>query len=229
MSIQAIVFDAYGTLFDVRSIGMLAEKLFPGQGAELAGLWRDKQAEYTRLRTMCAMYKPFWEVTQDALVHACSRLRLNLTLDAHSRLMGQYARPTAFPECRQVLTELKARGLKLAVLSNGNPDMLRVAMQVSGMQEFFHHVLSADTSRMFKPAPDAYQLAPDVLGLSPKHILYVSGTGWDACGAAWFGYATLWVNRTNEPLEELGQGPVATGTDMHAVMKYIEDGVSTAT
>lgn len=223
MSIQAIVFDAYGTLFDVYSIGALAEKLFPGRGAELAATWRDKQIEYTRLRTMCSTYKPFWEVTQDALVFCCRKLGLDLTLEAQNSLMGQYATLPAFPENLDVLKQLQAMGCKLAILSNGNPEMLAPMIQAAGMEDIFSHVLSADTVKKFKTAPEVYQLGPDVLGLSAKNILFVSSNCWDACGAAWFGYMTFWVNRASAPLEELGVTPDATGRDMTALLRFVKE------
>jgi 2-haloacid dehalogenase len=226
MSIQAIVFDAYGTLFDVYSIGQLAEKLFPKQGAELAALWRDKQIEYTRLRTMCSTYKPFWEVTQDALVFSCKKLKLDLTLDAQNRLMGEYARLTAFPENLDVLRQLKAMGLKLAILSNGNPDMLNAVVDAAGMNGLFNHILSADAVSKYKTAPEVYQLGPDVFGISARNILFVSSNCWDACGATWFGYTTFWVNRAGAPLEELGVTPDATGSDMHALLQYVQKQVT---
>jgi 2-haloacid dehalogenase len=222
MSIQAIVFDAYGTLFDVYAISALAEKLFPRRGAELAAIWRDKQIEYTRLRTMCSTYKPFWEVTQDALVFCCRKLGLELTLEAQNSLMGQYATLPAFPENLGVLKELQAMGCKLAILSNGNPEMLAPMIEGAGMKNMFHHVLSADAVKKFKTAPEVYQLGPDVLGLSAKNILFVSSNCWDACGAAWFGYTTFWVNRVNAPLEELGVTPDATGSDMTALLKFVK-------
>ena len=221
IQIQAIVFDAYGTLFDVYSIGVLAEKLFPGQGVALAELWRDKQIEYTRLRTMCSMYKPFWEVTQDALLFACRKLKLDLTLDAHNMLMGQYAKLQAFPENLSVLQQLRAMGLKLAILSNGNPQMLEAAVEAAGMRDIFHHILSVAAVRKFKTAPEAYQLAPDVFGLSLKNILFVSSNCWDACGASWFGYTTFWVNRADAPLEELGVIPAATGPNMNTLLRFV--------
>ena len=222
MNIQAIVFDAYGTLFDVYSIGALAEKLFPARGAALAELWRDKQIEYTRLRTMCSMYKPFWEVTQDALVFACRKLKLDLTLDAQNMLMSEYAKLKAFPEHLPVLQQLKAMGLKLAILSNGNPQMLDSAIEASGMRGVFNHILSVDTVKKFKTAPEAYQLGPDVFGLSARNILFVSSNCWDACGATWFGYTTFWVNRAGAPLEELGVTPDATGADMKALLQFVQ-------
>ncbi|MGH8809285.1 MAG: haloacid dehalogenase type II [Noviherbaspirillum sp.] len=222
MTIQAIAFDAYGTLFDVYSIGVLAEKLFPKRGAALAELWRDKQIEYTRLRTMCATYKPFWEVTQDALVFSCKKLKLNLTLDAQNALMGQYAKLQAFPENLGVLQQLQAMGLKLAILSNGNPQMLDSAVEAAGMRGIFHHILSVDAVKKFKTAPEAYQLGPDVFGLSAKNILFVSSNCWDACGATWFGYTTFWVNRADAPLEELGVTPDAIGRDMNALLQFVQ-------
>jgi 2-haloacid dehalogenase len=224
MPIRAIVFDAYGTLFDVYSIGALAERLFPGKGAALAELWRDKQIEYTRLRTMCSTYKPFWEVTQDALVFACRKLKLDLTLDAQNLLMGQYAKLPAFPENLPVLQELKATGMKLAILSNGNPDMLNAAVQAAGMQDVFNHVLSVDAVKKFKTAPEAYQLGPDFLGVAAKDILFVSSNCWDVCGAGWFGYKTFWVNRAGAPLEELGVTPHGQGATLTNLRGFVEQG-----
>lgn len=228
MTIQAIAFDAYGTLFDVYSIGALAEKRFPGRGAALAELWRDKQIEYTRLRTMCSMYKPFWEVTQDALVFSCKKLKLDLTLDAQNALMGQYAKLQAFPENLGVLQALRGMGLKLAILSNGNPQMLEAAVEAAGMRGIFNHILSVEAVKKFKTAPEAYQLAPDVFGLSARNILFVSSNCWDACGATWFGYTTFWVNRAGAPVEELGVTPDATGDDMNALLAYVRANVSSA-
>ncbi|MES2537554.1 MAG: haloacid dehalogenase type II [Pseudomonadota bacterium] len=222
MSIQAIAFDAYGTLFDVYSIGALAEKLFPQRGAALAEMWRDKQIEYTRLRTMCSMYKPFWEVTQDALVFSCRKLQLDLNFDAQNALMGQYAKLQAFPENLAVLQELQVKGLKLAILSNGNPQMLDSVVKAAGMQGVFSHLLSVDAVKKFKTAPEAYQLGPDVFGLPAKKILFVSSNCWDVCGATWFGYTTFWVNRADAPLEELGVEPHGQGRTLTDLVKFIE-------
>ncbi|HTN65328.1 MAG TPA: haloacid dehalogenase type II [Burkholderiaceae bacterium] len=221
MTIQAIVFDAYGTLFDVYSITALAEKLYPGHGAALSTLWRDKQIEYTKLRSMCSMYKPFWQVTQEALVYACRRLQLDLPVEAHSALMGQYARLPAFPEAAEVLRQLRSQGIKTAILSNGNPEMLAAALKAAGLEGEFNHILSVDTVKKFKVAPEAYQLAPDVFGLSAKNILFVSGNGWDVCGAAWFGYVTFWVNRAGLPFEELGVAPHGSGADLRGVLDFV--------
>jgi 2-haloacid dehalogenase len=221
MTIQAILFDAYGTLFDVYSIGALAERLFPGRGAAVAGLWRDKQIEYTRLRTLSNTYKPFWEITQDALVFTCRQFGLELTLDAQTQLMGQYAKLQAFPENLAVLRSLKAAGLKLAILSNGNPEMLESAVLAAGMQGLFTQVLSVHSVQRFKTAPEAYQLGPDMLGVAAKDSLFVSSNGWDICGAAWFGYRTFWVNRANAPMEELGVTPTGVGRTLDDLQSFL--------
>jgi len=220
-SIQAIAVDAYGTLFDVYSITALGEKLFPGQGVALAKLWRDTQIDYSRLRTLCSTYKPFWEVTQDALVFACKKLKLGLTLDAQNALMGEYAKLRAFPENLQVLRELQSMGLKLAILSNGNPQMLASVVDAAGMQGIFNHILSVDAVKKFKTAPEAYQMGPDVFGLPAKNILFVSSNCWDACCATWFGYTTFWVNRAAAPLEELGVVPHGEGRTLNDLVAFV--------
>ncbi len=221
MSFQAIAFDAYGTLFDVYSIGTLAEKCYPGKGDALAALWRDKQIEYTRLRTMCSMYKPFWEVTQDALIFSCKKLGLQLDFDAQNILMGQYAKLQAFPENLAVLQQLRQMNLKLAILSNGNLHMLESAVNAAGMQGLFSHLLSVDAVKKFKTAPEAYQLGPDVFGLPAKKILFVSSNGWDVCGATWFGYTSFWVNRANAPMEELGVTPDGQGSSLTDLLSFV--------
>jgi 2-haloacid dehalogenase len=219
-TIQAIAFDAYGTLFDVYSVGALAQQLFPGKGAELAQLWRAKQIEYTQLRTLAGRYKPFWDVTHDALVFAARKLDLGLDEAGCDRLMNQYACLSPFPENLGALRELKGLGLPLAILSNGTPQMLDIAIKSAGMTGLFDHVLSVDEVRRYKTAPEAYQLGPDAFGLPAARILFVSSNGWDACGAAWFGYTTFWINRSSQPAEELDVSPSASGRLLSDVVDF---------
>lgn len=221
MTFQAIVFDAYGTLFDVYSISAMAEKLYPGKGETLAALWRDKQIEYTRLRTLCSTYKPFWEVTQDALIFACKKLGLELDLNAQHALMAQYAKLPAFPENIAVLSKLKEQGLKLAILSNANFEMLDAVVKAANMETMFSHLLSADSVRKFKTAPEVYQLGTDLFGIPAKQILFVSSNGWDICGASWFGYQTFWVNRAGAPMEELSVKPDGEGRSLDDLLDYV--------
>lgn len=222
MTIQAILFDAYGTLFDVYSVSVLAEHLFPGKGDALATLLRDKQIDYTRLRTMSGQYKPFWQVTEDALVYSCKKLGLALTPEKHAALMAQYAVLPAFPDSVPVLQQLRQCGLKLGILSNGNTAMLESVVQAAAMVPLLDHVISVDRVRMFKTAPQAYQLGPDTFGLAAKEILFVSSNCWDACGAAWFGFQTFWVNRARAPLEELDVTPDAQGHSLNDLVSYLQ-------
>lgn len=216
------MFDAYGTLFDVYSIARQAEKLFPGKGDALAALWRDKQIEYTHLRTLCSMYKPFWEVTQDALVFSCRKLGLDLDLDAQQALMSQYAKLQPFPESLDVLQQLQEKGFRLALLSNGNTEMLEAVVKAAGMQQVLSHLLSVDSVKKFKTAPEAYQMATDLFGVAAKNILFVSSNCWDVCGASWFGYRTFWVNRSDAPLEELGVTPNGQGRSLTDLLAFAE-------
>ena len=218
--VRAVVFDAYGTLFDVYSVALLAEQLFPGQGSALGVLWRDKQIEYTHLTSMSARYRPFWELTRSALRYAAQRLGLPLTDATEAQLMNQYRHLSAFPENHGVLGELARRGIPAAILSNGDPEMLAVGVRSAGFQDFLAHVLSVDAVRKYKPDPDVYALGPQALGLPARQILFVSSNGWDAIGATWFGYTTLWVNRQGLPLEQLGTEPTRTGTSLRDVLGF---------
>jgi 2-haloacid dehalogenase len=146
---------------------------------------------------------------------------LELTLDAQTQIMGQYARLEAFPESLAVLKSLKTNGLKLAILSNGNPEMLDAVVQAAGMSDLFTQVLSVHTVKKFKTAPEAYQLGTDTLSVLAKDTLFVSSNCWDICGATWFGYKTFWVNRSNAPLEELGITPHAEGRTLEDLAGFV--------
>jgi 2-haloacid dehalogenase len=212
---RAVLFDAYGTLFDVYSVGLLAEQLFPGFGERLAVLWRDKQIEYTRLTSMSGQYKPFWELTRAGLRYAAKRLGLALTATAEDRLMNQYRHLSAYPENREVLAELKARDIPAGILSNGDPEMLGVAVKSAGFSGLLAQVLSVHPLRKYK--------TDQAFGLAAKEILFVSSNGWDAIGATWFGYTTLWVNRGGLPLEELDTAPTRIGSSLRDVLSFFEN------
>lgn len=220
---RAVLFDAYGTLFDVYSVGLLAEQLFPGQGQALGVLWRDKQIEYTRLVTTSnggEHYRPFWELTRAGLRYACKRLGLDLSAASEERLMNQYRHLSAFPETREVLQALKDRGVVTGILSNGDPGMLDIAVRSAGLEGLLDHVLSVDAVRQYKTHPEAYALGPQATGLAARQIAFVSCNSWDALGATWYGYPTLWVNRYALPFEELGTFPARTGHSLLDVLGF---------
>lgn len=217
---RAVLFDAYGTLFDVYSVGLLAEQLFPGHGDKLGVLWRDKQIEYTRLVSMSGQYRPFWELTRAGLRFAAQRLGLALDSTAEERLMNQYRHLSAFPENLEVLRALQSRGIKAGILSNGDPEMLGVAVRSAGFSGLLDPVLSVHSIRKYKTDPAAYALGPQALGLPARDILFVSSNGWDAIGATWYGYTTLWVNRAGLPIEQLDTAPTRLGSSLRDVLDF---------
>ena len=223
-SVKAVLFDAYGTLFDVYSVGLLAEQLFPTQGQALGVLWRDKQIEYSRLVTTSndgAHYQPFWDLTRAGLRYACLRLGLDLTAEAEERLMNQYRHLSAFPENRGVLQALKDKGIVTGILSNGDPAMLEVAVKSAGLDDLLDHVISVDSIRKYKTHPDAYALGEQATGLKAQHIGFVSCNSWDALAATWYGYCTLWVNRYKLPFETLGTSPTHSGKSLRDVLTFL--------
>ena len=226
---RAVLFDAFGTLFDVYSVGLLAEQLYPGLGQKLAVLWRDKQIEYTRLVTTSdhgAHYRPFWDLTERALRHSikalvpAAREHWAQHAEAASRLMNQYRHLSAFPENREVLQALKARGIATGILSNGDPEMLGIAVRSAGLEGLLDHVISVDTVRRYKTHPDAYALGEQATGLPRGQIAFVSSNAWDALAATWFGFQTLWVNRQGSAFEELDTQPSRIGHSLREVLAF---------
>ena len=220
---KAVLFDAYGTLFDVYSVGLAAEQLFAGHGQALSLLWRDKQIEYTHLVSASndgSHYQPFWDLTRASLRYACKRLQLTLSTEAEQHLMNQYRHLSAFPENKEVLQALKARGIPTGILSNGDPEMLGIAVRSAGLEGLLDHVVSVDTVHKYKPHPEVYALGEQACRLRAAQIVFVSSNSWDALAATWYGYQTLWVNRYGCPFDLLGTPPVRTGTTLKEVLGF---------
>lgn len=221
MSKKLVLFDAYGTLLDVYSVTDEAEAAFPGQGKALALLWRDKQIEYTRLRALSRRYKPFWNITEDALEFACAALKLDLTDTVRKALLACYAKLRAYPENVAVLQNLRKNGIRTAILSNGNVSMLDTAVNAAGMNDWLDAVLSVEPLETFKTDPRVYQYGLDYFGVTAKEALFVSSNCWDVCGATWFGLDTIWVNRLGLPMERLDVVPVREGNGLNAVLDQL--------
>jgi 2-haloacid dehalogenase len=226
MKPRAILFDAYGTLFDVYSVGALAEQLFPGLGGAVSQLWRDKQIEYSRLVSMSGpvdaagsnRYRPFWELTRAALRFTAEKLALAWTAQAETALMDAYLVLSPFAENRDVLQALHQQGVPMGILSNGNPEMLNAVVQHAGFDSLLQHVISVHPTRRFKTDPVTYALGTAAFALPASDILFVSSNAWDAIGATWFGYTTLWVNRAGAPLDPLGTTPTHQGSSLRDVL-----------
>ena len=203
--LKALVFDAYGTIFDVRSVLSRCEEVFPGHGTDLTGLWRTKQLEYTWLRSLMGRYEDFWHVTQDGLAFACRSLGLAPSQDQIDYLMEAYLTLSPFPEIAGALEALSQ--MPCSILSNGTPKMLEGVVRNAGLEGRFRHILSVDQVRSYKPSPVAYQLAKKHLGVRREEIGFVSSNCWDVAGGKAFGFQVFWLNRQNAPLEVLGFQP----------------------
>jgi 2-haloacid dehalogenase len=219
-SIKAVAFDGFPIL-DPRPVFALVEQLYPEKAVELSSLWRTRQFEYTWLRTMSRRYADFWQVTDDALVFAAKSLQLELPPEKHARLMDTYLKLRCWPDVPESLISLKKAGIRIALLSNLTAKMLEAGIHNSQLDGLFDHVLSTDRMKVYKPDPRAYQIGVDVLGLKPDQILFAAFAGWDAAGAKSFGYPTYWVNRQNQPAEELGVVPDATGGNLIDLARYL--------
>ncbi len=200
---RALLFDAYGTLFDVHSVIALCERLWPGKGAQLSQLWRAKQLEYTWQRSLMRRYAPFSQITREALGYACEFLGLALNPSNEKLLMAEYLKLAAYADVAKSLEKLKDH--KLAILTNGSPDMIEPLVRHSGLR--FDAVLSVDELKIYKPAPEVYELAVKRLQVPKEEIGFVSSNCWDAMGAKSFGFTVHWINRTGAPVERLGFRP----------------------
>ena len=215
MKPRAVVFDAYGTLFDVHSVILRGGNNIAGDLYALSALWRQRQLEYTWLRSLMDRYEDFWSVTQAALRSAVRQLQIQANDAQLDRLMQAYLVPSAFPEVRSALESLN--GVPLAILSNGSPMMLESAVRNNGLDPFFTEIISVDRVRTYKPSPRVYALGPKILGLPATEILFVSSNCWDGAGAKAFGYKVCWCNRSEAEMEFLDSAPDVTVAELDQI------------
>lgn len=220
--LKAVAFDAF-PVFDPRPVFALAEEIFPGRGAALSEVWRSRQFEYQWLRALSGRYADFEKVTEDALLFAAELLKLDLTAAARRRLLEAYSQLKAWPDAAAGLRSLKESGLRLAFLSNMTPRLLDANIKSAGLEGLFEHVLSTDTVKTYKPDPRAYHLGTTALGVKREEILFVAFAGWDAAGSRNFGFPTYWVNRLNQPVEQLDVVPDAVGRTLEDLVKFVKN------
>lgn len=225
MTIRVAVFDAYGTLFDVAAAAREAAAE-PGREAlsacwqDLAGLWRQKQLQYTWLRAVTGDHTDFWQVTQDGLDWALEASGIKEKA-IRQRLLDLYWELWAYPEVAGMLRALTSQGLRTGILSNGSPDMLESAVSSAGLTDHIDAVLSVESVGVFKPAPQVYDMVGARFGVSPKQVLFVSSNGWDAAHAAAYGFETVWVNRAGEPMDRLPGTPRHILTDLTTIPELV--------
>jgi 2-haloacid dehalogenase len=219
--IAAICFDLF-TLFDPRSVVQVAREVV-GDGADaFCEAWRNKQFQYAFLRAAGARYEDFRKVTEAALLFAARSIGRELSGEQRARLVGAYAALAPWPDTRATLEGFRRARLKLAPLANYSPDMLAPLLEQAGLTGLFDAQISTDGAKTFKPDPRAYELGPRVLGLPRERIAFAAFGGWDAAGAAWFGFPTFWVNRLGVTAEELTPGPHATGPTLAELAAFVE-------
>jgi 2-haloacid dehalogenase len=219
--ISALVFDAYGTLFDVHSVTRLAESLFPGKGAALSQAWRTKQLEYTWLRTLMGRYEDFSRVTAASLDWTFEHLGLDAEETQRHALIDEYRKLAMFPEVRATLESL-AKDRPLAILSNGHPEMLQAVVEHNGLAPLLRGgVLSVHEVKLFKPEPSVYRIVEERLGVPRALVGFVSSNGWDAAGAKSFGFRVFWVNRGGAPVERLGVRPDAIVKSLAEIVSLV--------
>ena len=208
-ALEALVFDAYGTLFDVQSVAASADSLFPGRGVALAQLWRSKQLEYSWLQSlMQSTTQPredFAALTAHSLSYAAAALQLSLPSHARHRLLDAYLDLSPFPDAEPTLAALAPR--RRLILSNGTRAMLEPLAGATGLARHLEAILSVDDAGIYKPSPRVYQLAVDALKLPPARIGFVSSNSWDAIGAKAFGFEVWWINRAGAPVDRMGFAP----------------------
>jgi len=193
VTINAVVFDAYGTLYDIQSVAAVTEQAFPGYGDIITQIWRIKQLEYTWFRSLMRRYEDFSVVTRESLAYTLRVLGLSYDATAFDRIMEKYLHLDLYPDASSALASLK--GKKLAILSNGSSGMLNALVKNTGLDRVLDATISVDRKRVFKPAPEAYTLIEEVLGTRPDEVLFVSSNPWDACGAKSFGLNVAWIER----------------------------------
>lgn len=219
-AIKAIVFDAYGTLFDVHTVVEKCEKYFPTKGRMISEIWRQKQLEYTWLRSLMGRYEDFWRVTEDALTFALKQLGLETTMDVRTDILHTYLSLKPYREVPDLLKQL-SRAYTLAILSNGSPNMLHAVIQNAELSDCFSYVISVDERKTFKPSMEVYQLAPAKLGIPKEETLFVSSNSWDAAGAKVFGFQVCWLNRFHQTFDELDSRPDFIVNDLEELADHL--------
>jgi 2-haloacid dehalogenase len=193
VTIKAVVFDAYGTLYDIQSVAAVTEQAFPGYGEIITQIWRIKQLEYTWLRSLMRRYEDFSVITRDSLAYTLRVLGLKHDSGVFERIMEKYLHLDLYPDAKATLAALQGR--RLAILSNGSTAMLDALVRNSGLDRVLDATISIDSKKIFKPSPDAYALIENKLGVAPSEVLFVSSNPWDACGAKAFGLSVAWIER----------------------------------
>lgn len=218
--IKAIAFDGF-PVFDPRGVFGRLEAVFPGKGMEMAGAWRIRLFEYQWLRVVGGHYAEFEQIAQDSLTFTAKSLSLEMSADKRDMILQGFMEMKAWPDALPVLTELKKAGVRLAFLSNLSEKALLASTKAAGLDGLFETPIATDRAKSYKPDPRAYQLGVDVFKLKREEIAFAASSGWDATGAKWFGYPTVWVNRMKQGVEELSATPDLVAPDLKGLAEFV--------
>jgi len=203
--IKAILFDAYGTLYDVYSVMKKCNELYPGKGKQISQIWRQKQLDYVWIRSLMDTYADFWSITKEALCYSLEELELQYNEEIVEEILNEYLNLSLYPEVIEALNTFCPR--KLVILSNGTLQMLNELAKNTSLDEHLDGIISVDDFKVYKPKPDAYRLAAKRLGFDKEEILFISSNGWDVAGSKSFGFTVGWLNRFGKPVDRLGIKP----------------------
>lgn len=217
---KAVAFD-YFVIFNPNSVIPAVETVFPGKGTDVTKAWRAKQFKYGFLRSITRRHEDFFKVTEDALVYTAAAMKLELSADAKRTLMNAYLTLEPWPDAVDGLKRLRSAGVRIITIANFSPHMLRANAEHAGIADLFDDLLSTAVNKTYKPDPRAYELGVERLGLKKEEIVFAAFGGWDAYGAASFGYPTYWVNRFNLPVETLSIAADRTSSDFAGLVDFV--------
>ena len=203
--VKAVIFDAYGTLFDVNSAAEKCKNQIGDKWEGFANYWRTTQLEYTWLRSLMKRHKDFWKVTEDSLDKSMKAFNVNLNM--REELLSLYKKLSTFPEVNEILKNLKDKNLKLAILSNGSPDLLNELVNSNNLTEVFDDLFSIEEVKIYKPDNKVYQIPINKYKIKPEEIFFLSSNTWDVSGGGNYGYQSIWVNRNNNIFDNLDYTP----------------------
>jgi 2-haloacid dehalogenase len=217
---KAVAFD-YFVLFNPDSVVSVVDRAAPGKGREFTAVWRTRQFEYSWLRSITGRYVDFSGITRDAMVYAAHSTHVDLTESQQRQILDAYLHLTPWPDTAEALRRLRESNVRVITIANFSPSMLRANAENAGLTPLFDALVSTDANHTYKPDPRAYQLGMDRLELAKQDIVFAAFGGWDAAGAKSFGYPTVWVNRFNQPPEELGLVPDRTVDDLNGLLDFV--------
>jgi 2-haloacid dehalogenase len=219
LAVKSVVFDAYGTLYDVQSVSSVIHEIFPDHGDVITQVWRIKQLEYSWLRSLMGRYEDFWNVTKESLNFTLQQLGLDYEPGLFDQVMDKYLNLDPFPDAKATLESI--RTARPAILSNGSPEMLKALVDNTGFDSVLDAVISIDSQKIFKPSPKTYELVEAELGVSPAEVLFVSSNAFDACGAKSFGMRVAWIERATPAMvsREVQEADIVGPGTMYKILR----------